>query len=448
MGFQNIENKSIGYALLKFWAQWWHNKVFYKKVIIVNPENIPKNGHLIFTPNHQNALMDALGPLFTIPRLLVFLARADIFGKPWLAKILYFLKILPVFRIRDGYDSLKKNDIIFQKTVDVINAGDGLVILPEGTHAGFHKLRELKKGFARIAFKTEEENDFSMNIQIVPIGLYYSDYESFRSILLVNFGKPIAVSEYYNLYKSNPAIAIAKIKDDLHAALKSLMIDIESEEYYDLYNLLRQYRATQLKLEKKTEEQQFKAQQEIIALLEKLEISSPEKIRHLGQLVQHFDSELKVSKLDFETFAVGEPRFFKILISFFMLAAGFPAFIYGYLNNFLPWQITVSLAGKIKDPQFRSSVKYLLSILLFPIFYLAQTCLVFIIIPEKWVALAYFFSLPLTARISWAYFHFFIKFRKKLKLKRLKSSNPLKYKRLLDFYNQVCTEINKLVSTI
>ncbi|HEY9115054.1 MAG TPA: 1-acyl-sn-glycerol-3-phosphate acyltransferase, partial [Bacteroidales bacterium] len=390
MGFQNIENKSFGYALLKFWAKWWHNKVFYKKVIVVNPENIPENGHLIFTPNHQNALMDALGPLFTIPRLLVFLARADIFGKPWLAKILYFLKILPVFRIRDGYDSLKKNDAIFQKTVDVINAGDGLVVLPEGTHAGFHKLRQLKKGFARIAFKTEEENDFSMNIQIVPIGLYYSDYESFRSILLVNFGKPISVSDYFDLYKNNPAIAITRLKDDLHEAIKLLMIDIESEEFYDLYNQLRQYRAEQLKLENKTEIEQFYGQQKIIEKLEKVEKSNPEKMISLNTLVQEFENELKSNKLDFETLAKGKRKFFQIVSGTFLVILGFPFFVFGYFNNFFPWQLTVLLAGKIKDPQFRSSVKYLLSILLFPFFYLIQTTFVLLSVSEKWVALAYF----------------------------------------------------------
>jgi 1-acyl-sn-glycerol-3-phosphate acyltransferase len=446
MSFQNIENKSIAYSLLKFWAKLWHNKVFYKKVIVVNPENIPSEGHLIFTPNHQNALMDALGPLFTIPRLLVFLARADIFGKPWLAKFLYFLKILPVFRIRDGYDSLKKNDTIFQKTVDVINAGDGLVILPEGTHAGFHKLRELKKGFARIAFKTEEENNFSMDIQIVPIGLYYSDYESFRSILLVNFGKPIAVSEYYNLYKSNPAIAIAKIKDDLRDAIKSLMIDIESDEYYFLYNQIRQYRAAQLKLEKKTEAQQFQAQQEIITQLEKVEKSNPEKMNSLNQLVHDFEKELKNSKLDFETIAGEKHQFFKTFASFFMLVAGLPVFIYGYLNNFLPWQITASLAGKIKDPQFRSSVKYLLSLLLFPFFYILQIIIFYNLISEKWVALAYLISLPFSAGFSWAYFHFLKKTNKSWNLYRLKSTKPLDYKRLTNFYKRITSEISELLS--
>jgi 1-acyl-sn-glycerol-3-phosphate acyltransferase len=446
MGFQNIENKSVSYTLLKFWAQWWHNKIFYRKVIVVNPENIPENGHLIFTPNHQNALMDALGPLFTIPRLLVFLARADIFRKPRVAKILYFLKILPVFRIRDGYDSLKKNDAIFQKTVDVINSGDGLVILPEGYHVGLHKLRPLKKGFARIAFKAEEENDFSMNIRIVPIGLYYSDYESFRSILLVNFGKSIAVSDYFELYRNNPAIGIGQLKDDLHEAIKPLMINIESENYYSLYNQLRQYRASQIKLEKKSEIQQFYAQQEIINKLKGIEQKFPAKMNDLNELVNNLENALNASKLDYEIIGKGAPNFMNLVFNFLFIFLGFPFFIYGYLNNFIPWQASVSIAGKVKDPQFRSSIKYLLSLFLFPIFYILQTSIMFLFSEENWIPFFYFLSLPLSAMFSWFYFQYYKKVGKRWMYYRLKHFKSNKYNILIDLYDKVTSEISTLLS--
>jgi len=446
MGFQNIEKKSTRYALLKVWAQWWHNKIFYKKIIKVNSENIPAKDNVIFTPNHQNALMDALGPLFTINQQLVFLARADIFSKKSLASFLYFLKILPIFRIRDGYQSLKKNDAIFQKTIDVINAGNGLVILPEGTHAGIHRLRQLKKGFARIAFKTEEENNFSMNIQIVPIGLYYSDYESFRSVLLLNFGKPIAVSKYYDVYKNNPAVAIAKLKDELHDALRLLIIDIESEEYYFVYDKLRQYRAAQVAMEKKPEIRQFQAQQEIISKLEKIEKKNPEKMESLNLLVHNFDNLLGDSKLNFETIEKGNPKFYQLFFKTLLLNIGFPFFIYGYLNNLLPWQITVSLAGKIKDPQFRSSVKYLFSILLFPIFYLIQSALFYYFISEKWMTIAYFLSLPLMASISWMYFSFFKKVKNHWRLFWLKIAKPIDYNRLNETYKNISDELKFILT--
>ena len=75
---------------------------------------------MIFAPNHHNALMDALAVLFTIPRQMVFLARADIFRKGVFANILTFLKILPIYRIRDGYSALQPNSEIFNKTVEVL----------------------------------------------------------------------------------------------------------------------------------------------------------------------------------------------------------------------------------------------------------------------------------------------------------------------------------------
>jgi len=132
MGKENIEKYSAGYALLKSVAGFWHNNVFYRKVIVLGRENIKPNDHVIFAPNHQNALMDALAVLFTHKGQPIFLARADIFKKKTIASILYFLKILPVYRIRDGFSSVKGNDEIFAKTIDVLKNKNGLVILPEG----------------------------------------------------------------------------------------------------------------------------------------------------------------------------------------------------------------------------------------------------------------------------------------------------------------------------
>ena len=195
MGKGNIEKYSAGYALLNFVAGLWHNNVFYRKVIVIGQENIKPAYHIIFAPNHQNALMDALAVLFTNKGHNVFLARADIFKKKMLASILYFLKILPVYRIRDGFSSLKGNDEIFTKTIDVIKNKNGLVILPEGSHEGFRRLRQLKKGICRVAFQSDEATGNTLRIKIIPVGLEYSHYVRYRQVLTVVYGKPIEVSE-------------------------------------------------------------------------------------------------------------------------------------------------------------------------------------------------------------------------------------------------------------
>ena len=93
-----------------------------------------------------------------------------------IASILYFLKILPVYRIRDGFSSLKGNDEIFLKTIDVLKNKNGLVILPEGDHAGFRRLRQLKKGICRVAFQSDEATGFNLKIKIIPVGIEYSNY--------------------------------------------------------------------------------------------------------------------------------------------------------------------------------------------------------------------------------------------------------------------------------
>jgi 1-acyl-sn-glycerol-3-phosphate acyltransferase len=176
--------------------------------------------------------MDALAMLFSVKNQLVFMARSDIFKK--FATILYFLKILPIYRIRDGIDTLKKNQAVFDKTVDVLNAYNGLVILPEGNHAGIHRLRPLKKGFARIAFQTEETGKVTEGIGVVPVGIDYDDYTHCRSRKIIVFGKPIPVADFLESYRENPAVGLNLLKNHLAGKMKKLIIDIETVEYYEI----------------------------------------------------------------------------------------------------------------------------------------------------------------------------------------------------------------------
>ncbi|HQB76923.1 MAG TPA: 1-acyl-sn-glycerol-3-phosphate acyltransferase, partial [Tenuifilaceae bacterium] len=226
----DIEKWSMGYHLLKMYGSSLFHIYFPKEV--VGLDKIDFNDILIFAPNHQNALIDALAVLYTKNWQPVFLARADIFKKPLLDKFLTFLKIMPVYRIRDGYSNLQLNDAIFQKTLDILKNKNCLVILPEGNHDGHRRLRQLKKGIARIAFQAEEATGNTMNIKIVPVGLEYTHYYKFGSPMLIRFGEPICVSQYYNRYKENPAVANNELMEELASKMKEQMLHIGSEEHY------------------------------------------------------------------------------------------------------------------------------------------------------------------------------------------------------------------------
>jgi len=446
MGVETIEKYSRRYAALKIFLRFWHDKLFYRKVVYVNREKLPLNEHLIFTPNHQNALMDALAIEFSLDNQFVFVARSDIFKNKHIARILYFLKILPVYRIRDGYESLKKNEMVFKKTLDIIRNKNGFVILPEGNHAGFRRLRTLKKGFARIAFQAEEAEAFSLDMKIVPVGINYSDYEHFRSDLLVVFGEPFPVSEFYDAYKENPAIAYNRIKEKLAREIKPLMIHIGSK-YYEAYDLLRNtYReeaCRQMQLNPDDLYDRFKAEKNIIARLERFEANEPQAMERLSEQVKKYQDLLKKMKLqDVNPVSVGA-GFAKML----GLAVTFPLFVYGYLNNLFPWTICVLSGRKIKDPQFRSSFKFVLSFIFFPVFYLLQTFVVCEIFHRPWLTLAYFVTLPLSAAIAWNYAKFFRKSVLEWRYLKRQFKKDMSLAKARELYSGLLAEIDRIFRT-
>jgi len=409
MGFHNIEKRSSGYNLLYRYVEFWYRKVFYRKVVVLNNYKVPANEPLIFTPNHQNALMDALAMLFSVKNQLVFMARSDIFKK--FAPILYFMKILPIYRIRDGIDTLKKNKAVFDKTVDVLNAYNGLVILPEGNHKDERRLRPLKKGFARIAFQTEETGSVEQGLQIVPVGIDYDNYTDCRSRQLINFGEPIKVSDFLKAYQENPAIGLNKIKDYLALHMKPLMIDIESTEYYQLINnvrvLYRRNMCLKLGLNPADEADGFYADQKFVKIMSDAIDELPETIVKLDNDFKKIIKALKKFKLQPKDL-VSKSSITGFFGKALLLLVTFPLFLYGYINHLFAFQIPYTLTHRVKDLMFRTSFMFVLTLVFFPLFYFIQTAIVLIVTHSWLIAGGYFLTLPLFAIISWKWKNLFI----------------------------------------
>ncbi len=445
MGFHNIEQKSLTYRILFYYVKFWYRVVFYRKVVIINYDNVPDKKSLIFTPNHQNALMDALAMLFSVKNQLVFMARSDIFKK--FAPILYFLKILPIYRIRDGIDTLKKNQAVFDKTVDVLNAYNGLVILPEGNHAGIRRLRPLKKGFARIAFQTEETGKVKEGISVVPVGIDYDDYTHCRSRKIVVFGKPIPVADFMEGYHDNPAIGLNMIKNHLAGKMKELIINIEPVEYYDLINELRvvfrKEMCAKTNRNPNDEADGFFADRQFVDIFDKAMETTPETVVDLNNDFQKLENILKENKL-----AIGhmvkKPSLPLVLAKSLLLMITFPVFLYGWVNHLLPFQLPHYLARRVKDPIFQTSFLFVLTMLFFPIFYLIQTAVVWMLAVDGWIALIYLATLPLSAILSWQWKNLFqhtvIGFRK------IKLFSSDQGSRALTLFNNIVQKTNKLIN--
>lgn len=221
---KNVIYTSIKYVI-KFGLHAYH-----KEIVVEGLDNIPKNKPVLFLPNHQSALLDVILIAVNCNRKPFFLTRSDVFGKPLLNRIFSFFRMIPIYRIRDGRESLSKNDAIFNKCADVLRKSEAIVMFPEANHNLKRRVRNLSKGFTRVLFRALEL-DPTLDIQIVPVGLNYKEATSFPDHVAVYYGEPIGVKSLIDL--DNKAESILKIKDVVSSRLQQLTTHIASEENYD-----------------------------------------------------------------------------------------------------------------------------------------------------------------------------------------------------------------------
>ncbi|MFN2314262.1 MAG: 1-acyl-sn-glycerol-3-phosphate acyltransferase, partial [Bacteroidales bacterium] len=350
-------------------------------------------------PNHQNALMDALAVIGTLDRQLIFLARADIFKNKFVARILYTFKMLPVYRIRDGFENLKQNDDTFRDTLRVMEHRNGMVILPEGNHSPYRKLRQLKKGICRIAFQTAEAKGFTNEINIVPVGLEYSHYWRFRQVLTVVYGHPIKVSEYYARYQENPNRAIGELRDRLSADMKKVMVHIEEEQDYEAINELRNI--INEKYSDSIRYPKLFRDKRLVSKMNELHASDPESyaeicsdsltIRDLASKLQLTYRHLRKKK---------HPIGWLLLSSLFLLLT-LPVFILGAILNIFTFQVSYLRSIKSKDPAFISTARYGFFLGLSFIFGPLYLALALIFIKPWWIAIFVFLMIPVAGIIAW-----------------------------------------------
>ena len=163
--------------------------------------------------------------------------------------------------------------------------------MPEGGQDGHRRLRPLVKGIFRIAFEAQLAVGKSRDVQIVPVGIDYSEYEHAGSDLVVHFGKTILVSDYIGFYEQNPVLGMNTLRDHLAGKMKSLIIDIRNTEYYEaIYGLSRLLSPAYIRagVLKDSAINRFKARRRLSGRLEKF-FENPEKQKQSAILKEFYN---------------------------------------------------------------------------------------------------------------------------------------------------------------
>ncbi len=406
MDISKVEQKSLIYAAVRVYMDFWHNKIFYNKVELQGIEKVDFSKPRLIAPNHQNALMDAMAVLCNLKDQPVFVARADIFSNPLIIRFLIFIKILPIYRIRDGKDKLALNERIFEKSVDILEKKKTLIVFPEAAHTNTRTLLPLKKGLFRIAFAAEEKHHFSLDAVIYPVGIVYNKYDTYKSNLFLNYGTPIDMAAYKVAYAENPQKTLMDVRHDLTLELEKIAIHIKNKEHYQFYELAREIFDYQTKEYLNTTNEnslkaKFNADKSIIETLDKEFEQNPDSIKNLDLETQLYTKKLKRWKLKDWIFDKNISKPLLVLKSLLGLLL-FPFFATGVLHYALPFFLPELLVPKFKDKQFHSSIRFVLSLLLVHFWVLLIFSLLWIFTDVWWIKWLYLIiQAPFTQFLFW-----------------------------------------------
>ncbi len=217
------------YYIVKYWVRA-ALFVYFKQIRFSKKDVLNIEGPLILACNHPNSFLDAivLGAKFNKP--VHFLARGDAFKKPLVKKIFTALKMIPIYRISEGRENLLHNDETFERCSSILKNNGIVLIFSEGLCIHEWKLRNLKKGTARIAIQAYNDIEIGKKIKVLPVGLNYTSFKSIGKNLFVNWGDIIYIKDQINT--SITGIAINEFNEKLNSQLLNVVLSKDKTQIH------------------------------------------------------------------------------------------------------------------------------------------------------------------------------------------------------------------------
>lgn len=377
-------------------------KIFFKTIQIRNAEFVPSNVPLIIASNHPSSFMDPLVIGSYIKQPLFYIARGVLFTKPLRRWFLSKLHMIPIYRKHENPELVEKNEEIFRECSRLLTNKGAILIFPEGISKKKRRLHKIKTGTARIALGAEASNDFKLGVALVPVGLNFSDVGIFRSELFINFAKPIDIAQFFDMYKRNEYDAVRALTDQIKNSLEQHTIAIENETLDGLVKNIETVYKSELSAEfglsLKQKQDEFLLTKGIAEAVHHFYRENPYEVETFRIKIQRYlhnlqrlnlkDSLIKKSVL---RRSLSVDSFKTLLFTVF----GFPIYLYGIINNYLPYRIPGVLAEKMyKSTEYQGPMKLVFGIITFSAFYTGQILFVVTVFNTLWLTILYAATLP------------------------------------------------------
>ncbi len=329
-------------------------KIYFRKIYLTGLENIPKDKPVILAANHPTAFLEPCLLACTLPRPLHFLVRGDFFQKELHRQLLESLHMMPIYRLKDlGLKGVKNNYSALDRAYELLAQNKMILILAEGKTEHEKRLRPIQKGTARMAIGAIEKYPH-LEVQIVPIGVNYSDVLNFRSDVMLDIGQAMDIRFYLTATPQHSAKTIKQITTDLKNQLEQQVVIIQeisdetlTEQLFQLAK--RKTRPFPIQIADKSPLKRQKS------IANRVNSMNHEEKQAIKVQVDQFFKKLSALNLQPESLQdIKKPTIFY----YFKLVVGYIPFLLGYFVNLPPLYFGHWWAeNKVEEVVFYASIK-------------------------------------------------------------------------------------------
>jgi glycerol-3-phosphate O-acyltransferase/dihydroxyacetone phosphate acyltransferase len=379
-------------------------RIFFRQIEVEGLANVPVEGPVLLVPNHSNALVDPLVILTSLRRPVTVTAKNTLLRNPLLRPLMTALGVVTFHRREDrgqGAD-VRQNVHSLERCGDILARGGALCIFPEGVSHSDPKLRPFHLGAARIALDFIRKNGIVGKLQIVPVGLLYTEKDQFRSGVWIRFGPPLDAGAWVATHSEGNA---HELTQEILGRVEDLTLNYETRREFALLTWAAEIISTHGNEPAPLGRDRVQVA-DWFALLERLQAGyrplrerHQEEIEELAARIRHYRAELKRAGVDpAEVYLPLHPgkAFLFVVRELELMIVGAPLALFGAVNHVIPYLIVKKIARTLsKDKDHWASNVVYPSFVVFPLCYILQLAAAWLLLPQLW-AFLYTLMLPYT----------------------------------------------------
>ncbi len=427
---------------------------YFSRVEKFRTDRVPPTGPVLFTSNHPNSVTDAFVIGSSVKRKVNFVATVQMFRVRPLRWLLTRCGVIPINRVKDDPRAMRTVAETFEACYRVLESGEAVGIFPEGITYNDARLKEVKPGAARMALELEHRHGGKLGLAILPVGLTFSEAQTYRSEALVHFGEPIRVTEFLPGYMENRHEGIQALTHEIEESIRALILHVPRLERFRIVRAVRRLYQERLRVAGEVIEHSAPVQVEDIHLTHTIARvvdfvfeHRPERAAAFVAHLDHYERLLQRLHLSDEVLAALPHKRQRLAQSVgwaLMAILAAPIAAYGWLHRWLPVSVIQWVGRRVQksDPRTTSvsTTVIIAGIVAFILFYGAYVVVFHLFFGWR-ASLFYALTLPPAGLVAHYYVRELRRFGASLRATWVYLRAPAVTRRLLALRAQMISEI-------